>query len=697
MVTHRWPHTDCHRPEDTIEHAMYLKTEFESVSNTANASFADTKHLPYRLHAMVSIGITKGIAEAQSNGFCPKWSENDKSIFCKVMLKTITNEAALKARDRIPLPQFNGLYESYKALYKKLATQMAPPATTHQFTGAGAGAATEATSVGDLVSAAKKTSEKAHKASNSLRMPTSRQEERNEDIDDEGNGEDANKEEEDETDESEDGESDQEVMGEGDAVSGDNSSEGESSDDTSGSEQSSETESDMGSEEVGDQGLVRGTTIPTIQGDGRSFSTTVNLKIEQQASVNRLEEMTTPDLRKCLSSSLKSLLHEQQLSSETMHISVINLLDNGDLRVVIHTEKRGALQQLTDLADWGQRLEKSLVCSQVSTYKVRMHAVEVNSLRFQNRKEKAAIIRRLAEVNRAISQANEKPFIRDIRWPHQSLPKGKSSLVIEFLDPEQATRALDFGLFWEKKHFGCKRDDNREIKRCARCQGYGHFHQRCRAPYRCGRCAKQHATGTCVSKTLKCASCDGKHRAGSKLCPVRAKEKRSLDFQREAVSQAIEPSAKTQATAPAPGRDVVPAARAQTESSMPSPVPLNASWADEEIKTESDQSSPEVDPTQDIHPDAATVLEKIEDLRKEAEDLRRIVVEQSVDVLRLVVERESALRSNFSGRTKRRAEEAFLGEAKAELSNMATKRIKKEQPTHEESMRLWRVPSPSHR
>ena len=729
MASYRWPSTGHQRPEDAIEHATYLKTEFDSVSNAANASLSHATLLPSGLQSRVSIGITKGIAEARSKGCCPKLSDIDKSIFSQVMLKTITAEAALEARDRVPLAQFNGLHESYNALHTKFLTQRPPTATTHQFIGAGA--ATEATSVIDLVSAAKKTSEGTEKAStkvtsiihpvsaakktsegtykasteaisvihpvsaakktseatdkvpNSLRVPTNRHEKKAEDIDDEESEEDTNEEEDDEMNESENAESDREVTGNGDNVSGDDSSGEGSSDDTSDSEESSETDSDAGSEEVGDQDTVGGKTIPAINGDGRSFMASVNLKIEHQASVNRLEGMPASELANRLSWSLEILLRKKQLSPDTMHISGIILLDDGDLRVDMHAESREALRRIVDSADWAQKLEKALGCWQVPTYNVRMHSVEINSLRFRNRKEKAAIIRRLAEANRAISQENEKPIIRDIRWSQYSLPKVESSLIIEFLDSEQATRALDFGLFWEKRHLGCKREDNREIRRCSRCQGYGHLRVSCSAPDRCGKCAGHHDTRICKSNTMKCASCGGDHRAGNKQCPAKAKEKRSLGFQKEFVPQAIEPAAEAQATAPTPARNSISAARTQTETSMPSPISLDASSAEEEIEAESDQSLPEADPTQDALPETATLLEKIEDLRKQSEDLRRIVVARDCD-----------LQTKSSGRTKRRAEEAFKSEAEAESSNMATKRIKQEQPTRDGSMGLWRQPSP---
>lgn len=108
---------------------------------------------------------------------------------------------------------------------------------------------------------------------------------------------------------------------------------------------------------------------------------------------------------------------------------------------------------------------------------------------------------------------------------------------------------------------------------------------------------------------------------------------------------------------------------------MPSPVSLDDNPAEDEIKSEPEHSLPEADPTQ-TYPDTATLLQQIEHLRK------------------VVLARDTALQAKSSGPTKRRAGEAFEGGAEAESSNMAAKRIKQEQPTREDSMGLYRQPSP---
>lgn len=688
MATYTWPRVDRRRPEDIVEHATCLKADFDLVSNAANASLSNTTPLPSGLESRISIGIKKGIAEACSHGYCHKWSEIDKGIFSKVMFKSISTEAALEARDRIPLPQFHGLHGSYNALHTKLATRMPLTATTHHFVTAGT--ATEATSVVDLVNTARKQSKEIDMARNSKNMVTIQQEEKAEDVSGEERGKDASEEEESGMDESGDAEDGQEVVESEDIENVDDSSEDGSGDDGSGSEEDSgeeseqgnnedsETDSDAGSEDEGDQEIVREKIVPKINEDGNGFAFTVNLKIEQQASVNQLEGMTAPEILDCISSSLKKFLREQQLSSRSVHISRSILLDNGDVTVDVHAETREASNQIIHSAGWDQGFERTLIGSPVPTYKVRMHKVEINSLKFQTRKEKSAIIRKFAGANRAIGHLNgAKPIIRDIRWSQYSLPKVAAPLIVEFLDPEQATQALVSGLFWQNKRHGCERADNKcRLLRCSRCQGYGHLFKKCSAPHRCGQCAGRHPTATCKSKKIKCASCGGGHRAGWNCCPAKAKERRSLGFLSESASQAIEPAAETQAAPLTRVRHSISAARTQTETSMPSPVSLDANSAEDDINSEPDHSLAQADPTQETYPDTATLLKQIEDLQK------------------IVLARDMAQQSKSSGRAKRRAEEAFACEAEAESSNMAAKRIKQEQRTREDFMGLYRQPSP---
>jgi hypothetical protein len=65
---------------------------------------------------------------------------------------------------------------------------------------------------------------------------------------------------------------------------------------------------------------------------------------------------------------------------------------------------------------------------------------------------------------------------------------------------------------------------DREVRRCFKCQGYGHVLATCRAPKpSCGKCAGPHLTRDCSSKVWKCVNCKGDHQAGDRHCPSQMK------------------------------------------------------------------------------------------------------------------------------------------------------------------------------
>jgi len=81
-------------------------------------------------------------------------------------------------------------------------------------------------------------------------------------------------------------------------------------------------------------------------------------------------------------------------------------------------------------------------------------------------------------------------------------------------------------------------DLNREVRRCFKCQQYGHLIKDCKEKSdTCGRCAGTHRTSLCNkndSRQLKCSNCarrpqhlrslsDDKHEAGDKMCPEQIK------------------------------------------------------------------------------------------------------------------------------------------------------------------------------
>ena len=682
MAMVNWPTTGRKVPDDVGDHAARLKAEFDSVSDTVNASLSNSNLLPAGLESRIEKGIEDGIVEARSNGYCPKWSEIDKTIFSKVLLKNITTASALEARDRVPLPQFHGLHQSFDALYNKLRPQSSAASQTRP--AIVPSVATQTTPTVDQVSAASREKTDAVPVKAPKRVATAPQEEKEKSVSSEDTDSDTGT----DTSEGDEEDSEQNVnVGDGQEAakdeggdSGEESSE-DSSDDhdaASGSGDRSKTDCESDTEEGRNQDVVGEHGVCNTIRDGQRFITNITLTIDQQATVNKLEGMTAAELSVCLHLSLKKYLRKQQLASRSVQIADATLLDDGHVNLNLQVETEEALQHLIDSDGWDQDFERLVCPPSVTTYKVSMVNVKSKTVNLQNRKAKAATIRMLASVNHKIRAQDQVtrvgPIVRDIYWPNNSLQNRSPSLTVEFLDPEDANYALRHGIIWPRKRHTCEREEKEhKLVRCNKCQAYGHLDNKCSSPQRCGRCAGFHHKATCTSTTVKCSSCGQGHVARNKGCPAKLEARRKLEFPTNPSPQAVKLAAEVQETPSSHVRHSTSAARTQTETSMPSPVSLDA--PDVNIKAESEHFLREASPSPDIQPDYASV-------KRELDDLRRMIID---------------LQSESPSLTKRRVEEAFAGGAEAESSYKGTipmKRIKREQPSREGSMGLYRQPSP---
>lgn len=67
-------------------------------------------------------------------------------------------------------------------------------------------------------------------------------------------------------------------------------------------------------------------------------------------------------------------------------------------------------------------------------------------------------------------------------------------------------------------------DPNREVRRCYKCNRYGHTSTRCPAlAPTCVKCACNHDTRSCTVSTFKCPNCTKNHMAGDASCPEQIK------------------------------------------------------------------------------------------------------------------------------------------------------------------------------
>ena len=722
MPSYKWPATGDDCPQDIAEHANCLRTDFDLVSKTSAIKLSHSATLPSSLQPSILTGIEKGIAEARNNGYCPKWSKVDESIFRDVMLKNIAAEAPPQARDRIPLDHFNRLHKTYNALHTKLFPQLSPTAISHQ--SVGADSPTQATSVGGLVEPSHGTNTAAEVVQASGTTVTSPQDMRDKHVmekkSDDGSSEEEHcKDEESEDDESDDeeseaAESEDEERKSQDANDGQAVTDSQDSQDSENDSDSSEDSSNDSSSGAQYCSKEAQNLKITNHDHGTYFSATFNIKIEHQANVILLAG-TSPQMLRCkVDLSLRAFLQKQTPSWPNLTgVSSAELQGNGDVKVVIDSPTRGALRLFMDLAGWDAEFERTLVASPVPKYWLTMHNVKVSSSRFQNRKEKAAMIKQLADVNHASDErSSDNPMIGDVAWTNDPPGKASASLIVGFRDFKHANRALANGLNWQRRRHRCERlARDGKLIRCSRCQGYGHLHMTCSASHRCGRCAGSHDTKTCKSEIVKCASCGGPHPAGDKGCRIKAKERRNLDFKDENTYEATKPTAEADRTPHSDVQRSTSAGRTQTEASMPSPVSLDAESAEDDVESESKQPLPEVDTAEgDVEseskqpsPQAQTAEDDVEsepeqslpqvdsaqDTSAELATLRQ----EFEDIKKKFVALDTILQSKVSGGTKRRADEAFVNGAGAESSDMAAKRIKKEEPTQEDSMGLYRQPS----
>lgn len=63
-------------------------------------------------------------------------------------------------------------------------------------------------------------------------------------------------------------------------------------------------------------------------------------------------------------------------------------------------------------------------------------------------------------------------------------------------------------------------DVNREVRRCYKCNNYGHTSSHCKATApTCGKCSSNHDSRSCNASTFKCPNCKKNHTAGDPSCP----------------------------------------------------------------------------------------------------------------------------------------------------------------------------------
>jgi hypothetical protein len=120
------------------------------------------------------------------------------------------------------------------------------------------------------------------------------------------------------------------------------------------------------------------------------------------------------------------------------------------------------------------------------------------------------------------NELEEKGFeIGDIAWLRKKdRPLGRSaSLGIWLNTPEAAESIITNGLLVGQRYIGSVEPYRVEMKRCHRCQRFGHLAWSCEKQARCGHCGGQHEQRHCPPGLRpRCLDCNGEHPTGDRRC-----------------------------------------------------------------------------------------------------------------------------------------------------------------------------------
>lgn len=264
----------------------------------------------------------------------------------------------------------------------------------------------------------------------------------------------------------------------------------------------------------------------------------VNLKIESQAVVTRLFNMTANVLTRKAMAAVKQ--KGEPVGGTTFpsitHFLGAELRDDGNITLWAHGtdeydwQEADAFDGLGKMPSWDQDMVASFashVLERSENYLVEVKDVDLEMVDLQDRKRRAAMITDLVKKSVTTIPSLHIDVVKQICIYRRTTRDNTKALVLYFSNPVTANEVISHGLQWQGRWHPCEVYDPKFLDRCGRCQIYGHHAPECREPPRCGTCAGPHGTKLCISKFSKCASCDGPHTSSSSRCP--AKRGRILD------------------------------------------------------------------------------------------------------------------------------------------------------------------------
>lgn len=731
MGKRKWPTLGHTRPSPTIEHVANLRGEFETVLDFVRGTADSDSKFPKGISNLISRGVLRGIEEGVSKGCCQAFTSGaDKDTFRRVMLASIRKEAAHIVSNRIPMRLFNTLYESYVELNDKLA---ALPTLNHGNRGptpAGEseielginpvrddsqnpeqgsrerGLETSTSSQAEITDSdydkeadhIMRTFKDIGRQAEVLRSELHEFQSDSEERDQSDEDMDGSSSEEEDREDAKDGQIDVEMDAKPSVDEGSLEFDSEESrdehtdDDENACDTNEEDNVDTSTEKEEDM-----QDIPAEETEKHNMQMAntriMCLRLSDQACIDFLSAMPPGSLPAFVFNLFKKVAYSTQTFSNQIELSELRRLDDRNFHFKVHVGTHQDFLRLGFLANCDQMLERNII-PPAQIYRIVMEKVDISSMTLRNLKKKTEVVRGLVDARKVARQASPKPSrcpkhleiscchdIYDIYWCEGDFSGKHADVVMHVVTAEKANDALDRGLSWHGKTYDCEiHNSASRLQRCSRCSQFGHKETRCSAAERCARCSQPHSVKHCTSATMKCPLCGGAHAAKGKICPEKRRAQKAMRFDVSSSSRRGKCKVTVQSL-PQPLARAAPARTTQREADLPSPVSLSESLDnDPRFKTEDDEPTLCMRPSQDRCPDTAMLLKQLKDLEA------------------LVRARDSAQREKSEqprkaeAGGKRKAKE-FLMSGGLQDPVEEPKRIKVEDDDSSRHGRLYRMPS----
>ena len=574
-----WPTLSRGRPKDVFEHADALKHDFQALHEHVKTVKANKRHLaklPSGYTTKILKGISQGLTEAIDNEYYSKFiSDIDRDLFCRTLLRAIRSELTTEAHDRIPLLQFDTLHSSYKDLFKKLTSHLAPDSQMRHRTPEsdleqnrvhGSLPLTSCTinqaavpdfnpeedgmdleideEASDLLRTLRTIEDQGTILSHQLELLERHTEDQGvpefavghgrnaidigEEVPEGAQAEEREKEKE---------THDSAVVRYGACNTNPVEIFPNLRDDDWDTNAIRDFDRDKGPMKTKNcehprKEETRNTqSVATVNnGFAAAFSRFITFEIKHQVTVNRLVLATSQEILDHLYRSLQKIIATCGSLVDFIHLSEPRLVDDGNIMFRADTNSQDLFNP-APINAWEVEFEAGL-SPEVPTYKVVWNNIESKCMNITTRKRKAEVIQKLVGFNKhRLSLLHSDFDIIDLSWiPHAGVQR-LASLLIEFTNRQLANEVLQQGYAWQGKIQTCQMVDSASgLTRCNRCQAYGHSVVQCSAPHSCGKCAQAHPTIDCKSPHRQCAACGGQHQAKNNNCPVRIAERKKIRF-----------------------------------------------------------------------------------------------------------------------------------------------------------------------